>query len=86
MGRNRNNTKFSFRFFNPFYATFKSKFGGIYAPNRIYSTGSFRLFSLYPYTNADIIMVFGTIPDYNNPATGENIHMTLNTQGLTLPA
>jgi hypothetical protein len=30
-------------------------------------------------------MVFGTIPDYNNPATGENIYMTLNTQGLTLP-
>ena len=67
------------------YPTFKLKFGGYYAPNRIYSTGSFRFYSSYPYTNADSIMAVGTIPDYNNPSsTGEIIYMSLNTQGLAL--
>ncbi len=60
------------------------KFGGIYAPNRIYSTGSFRFYTSFPYTSSDIIMVIGTITDYNNPSTGEIIYMSLNTQGLTI--
>jgi hypothetical protein len=71
--------------FNPFYATFKLKFGGNYAPNRIYSTGSFRFYTSFPYTSSDIIMVIGTITDYNNPSTGELVYLSLNTQGLTLP-
>ncbi len=29
-------------------------------------------------------MVIGTIPDYNNPSTGEIIYMSLNTHGLTI--
>ncbi len=70
--------------FNVNYPTFKLKFGGIYASNRIYSTGSFRLFTSYPYTNADVIMTVGTLPDYNNPAINEITYMNLTTQGLTL--
>jgi hypothetical protein len=70
--------------FNPNYPTFKLKFGGIYAPNRMYSTGSFRLFTSYPYTNADIIMNVGTVEDYNIPGVNETTYMNLNTQGLTL--
>ncbi len=48
---------------NPNYPTIKLKFGGIYAPNRMYSTGSFPLFTSYPYTNSDVIMTVGTLPD-----------------------
>jgi hypothetical protein len=72
---------------NIYYNNFQLKFGSksTHGANSIFSNGSFRFFSSYPFTNTDIIAVFGTTSNYSNPLSNSTlIYATINTQGMSI--